>query len=187
MENLFFFIYKVKIIEKEMRKLIDKVKNWKQFLNENVSNNNTDILKESLEIINQRTINIDLFDDELSRRETWELENWSGKKRFNTAELNELNLHFGVVNIVINDYNFNLNFGGFGREKINFKGVVIKYSEYDNEGKKMIYDYFLIKGYIKVNLGNDKGERDVNIKLNSLQEVIKFFNNFENNIKISVD
>ena len=119
-----------------MRKLIDKVKNWKQFLNENVSNNNTDILKESLEIINQRTINIDLFDDELSRRETWELENWSGKKRFNTAELNELNLHFGVVNIVINDYNFNLNFGGFGREKINFKGVVIKYSEYDNEGKK---------------------------------------------------
>ncbi len=51
----------------------------------------------------------------------------------------------------------------------------------------MIDDYFLIKGYIKVNLGNDKGERDVNIKLNSLQEVIKFFNNFENNMKISID
>lgn len=154
----------------------------------NIKNfNDYSMSKESLGIINQRNINIDLFDNELSRRETWKLEKWSAKKRFNTDELKELNLYFGVLRNVINDYNFNLSFGGFGREKINFRGVVVKYSEYDNEGEKMIDDYFLIKGYIRVNLGNDKGERDVNIKLKSLQEVIKFFNNFENNIKISID
>jgi len=160
-------------MSKEMRRYIDTFKER--------------LLKETLEIINQRNINIDLFENELSNRETWELEKWSGKKRFNNDELKQLNLNFGILKNVINDYNFNLNFGGFGREKINFKGIIIKYSEYDNEGKKMIDDYFLIKGYIKVNLGNDKGERDINIKLKSLQEVIKFFNNFENNIKINVD
>jgi hypothetical protein len=30
------FIYKDKIMSKEMREQIDRVKNWKQFLNENI-------------------------------------------------------------------------------------------------------------------------------------------------------
>lgn len=155
-----------------MKKHIDTFKEWE--------------LKENLEIVNQREINIDLFDNELTKREAWKLGNWSGKRRFDNNEIKKLSLYFGTYKPIYNDFDFNLNFGGFGREKINFKGTITKYSEYDDEGKKMINDYFLIKGYIKVNLGDDKGEREINIKLKSLQDVINFFDNFKDNIKIKI-
>jgi len=40
--NLYIFIYKDKTMSKEIRQMIDKVKNFKQFVNENYNNSSTE-------------------------------------------------------------------------------------------------------------------------------------------------
>lgn len=139
------------------------------------------MLREELKVLSQQNININTFKNELTHRETWDLKNFSVKKRFNMNEINDLNLYFSVFQNISNNFKFNVNFGGFGKERINFKGTINKYSEYNMDGS-INSDYFLIEGYIKLKLGIDEGSRDINIKLNSLNEIMDFFDDFEKNI-----
>ncbi len=153
---------------------MDKIKKFKQFF-------------EELEIIDQRDISIETFENELTDRQTWELEKWSSNQRLDKGEIIKLSLYFGLFKDKVRDYDFNLKFGGIGKEKINFRGVINKKAEYDKEGKKLSDNvYFLIKGYIKVSLGNDKGERSVNVKLPDIDSVINFLKGFEENLKINL-
>lgn len=139
--------------------------------------------KHNENIVSSHTINIDSFDNEISHRQEWELDRRSGNKSFELDELKKLNLSFGTHKNIRNDYPFNLNFGGFGKERINFKGNIYKKAEYDKDGKKLLEDpYFLIDGTITVSLGNDKGNRIIIVKLENVQDVMNFFNKFEDNI-----
>lgn len=155
-----------------------------------------EIIKEELVIVDEHNIEIEKFDNELTPRENWDLNKWSGQKSFDNSEINKLSRYFGklasnnmfLTSSPITEYQFKLNYGGYGKEKYIFRGYVYKKSEYDNSGRRMLDDvYYLIDGYIKVNFDSNKGERAIFVKFNTIRELIQFFQEFEKKIKFNIE
>ena len=140
-------------------------------------------LNEDLQIINNKVMEIEAFDNEIPRKEAWRLEKFSIKKNLDESELSKLNLLFGNLKQTTKDYVFRLKFGGFGREKITFNGYLNKMIEGDV--------FFLIYGYITFDMSgsftnhDEKVGREIILKLESIDDVMEFFKTFESKIRIN--
>jgi len=136
---------------------------------------------ENLTVVDQRNISIDKFDNELTDREVLDLDTWSKSIPFTKDELIKLSLHFGDMNNLYrsnltDNFGFDLNYGGFGREKISFKGVINKKSE-----------YYLIIGHIKIRFDSNNGRKSIRLKFDTIGNVIDFFKSFEDNFNYNID
>lgn len=141
---------------------------------------------EKIEVVSQEDIEISKFDNELTDREYLVLKKGLINQNFTGDEINALNTIFGTYKLNFKNCTFELEFGGFGREIINFNGCINKYTEFDNNDKKLLNEFcYIIDGDIHVKYGLNIGYRGIHIALNNFRDVISFFENFESKIQIN--
>lgn len=146
------------------------------FINDN--NNINSVLDESIEPVIRDLEVDDEFDNELTDREAWELDNVSVGKRFTDKELMELNLYFGIYKPKSESYNtyvFKKKYGTFGTPITKLNGEIQKKSLFDDKENT----YYLISVHIHISVGPTKGIRHYYLKFDTLKEVFDFFESFE--------